>query len=108
MDTIRFPDLKGLVAKGHSLGLQMGFYLNTCICMEKGAAGLHFEEDVAFLVEHEFDTVKIDQCGQAMDMAKWAALINATGRKIMLENCHNRPYAPSINSSGHFSCPMNM
>ena len=39
--------LKGLVAYGHSLALQLGFYLNTCICMEKGRT--YFEEDVAFM-----------------------------------------------------------
>ena len=36
VDLLRFPDLKGLVAYGHALTLQVGFYLNTCICMEKG------------------------------------------------------------------------
>ncbi len=28
IDTLKFPDLKGLVAYGHSLALQVGFYLN--------------------------------------------------------------------------------
>lgn len=57
IDEIRFPDLKGLVQYAHSLALQIGFYLNTCICMEKGRT--YFEEDVAFLKEMQFDTVKI-------------------------------------------------
>ena len=30
IDTLKFPDLKGLVAYGHSLSLQVGFYLNNC------------------------------------------------------------------------------
>ena len=55
IDTIRFPDLKGLVAYGHSLALQVGFYLNTCICMEKGRT--YFEQDVKFMHEMGFDTV---------------------------------------------------
>ena len=61
VDKLRFPDLAGLVELGHKLGLSVGFYLNTCICMEKGRT--YFEEDVAFLAEMKFDTVKIDQCG---------------------------------------------
>lgn len=89
IDTIKFPDLKGLVAYGHSLALQVGFYLNNCICMEKGRT--YFEQDVEFMHEMAFDTVKIDQCGSAMNMSLWAALINATGRPMMLENCHNAP-----------------
>jgi hypothetical protein len=57
IDTLKFPDLKGLVAYGHSLSLQVGFYLNNCICMEKGRT--YFAEDVAFMHEMQFDTVKI-------------------------------------------------
>jgi hypothetical protein len=56
IDTIRFPDLKALVEYGHSLSLQVGFYLNTCICMEKGRT--YFEQDVAFMNEIGFDTVR--------------------------------------------------
>jgi hypothetical protein len=44
--------------------------------MEKGRT--YFEQDAAFLKEMAFDTVKIDQCGSAMNMSLWAALINAT------------------------------
>ena len=37
IDKLKFPDLKGLVAYGHSLALQVGFYLNkyvvsVCLC----------------------------------------------------------------------------
>ena len=94
IDTLRFPDLKGLVARGHALGLRVGAYLNTCICMEKTRRGEpypYFAQDVAFLRETGYDAVKIDQCGSAMNMSLWAALINATGRPMMLENCHNSP-----------------
>ena len=66
--------------------------------MEKGRT--YFEQDVAFMHEMGFDTVKIDQCGSAMNMSLWAALINATGRSMMLENCHNAPswWSPVRNS----------
>ena len=30
IDTLKFPDLKGLVQHGHALQLQVGFYLNNC------------------------------------------------------------------------------
>lgn len=53
--------------------------------MEKGRT--YFEQDVSFMAEVEFDAVKIDQCGSAMNMSLWAALINATGRPMMIENC---------------------
>ena len=106
VDTLRFPDLKGLVAYGHSLMLQVGFYLNTCICMEKGPT--HFEQDVAFLAEMDFDTVKIDQCSSSMNMSLWAALINATGKAMMLENCHNRPSWWSPGPTSATVCDSNM
>eukprot|EP00756_Hemistasia_phaeocysticola_P048504 Hpha_TRINITY_DN22926_c0_g1::TRINITY_DN22926_c0_g1_i1::g.154059::m.154059/K07407/E3.2.1.22B, galA, rafA; alpha-galactosidase len=89
IDTLKFPNLKGLVAHVHALGLQAGFYLNNCICMEKGRT--YFEQDVAFMAQMGFDAVKIDQCGSAMNMTLWSALINATGRKMLIENCHNNP-----------------
>lgn len=106
IDTLRFPDLKGLVAYGHSLSLQVGFYLNTCICMEKGRT--YFEQDVAFMHEMEFDTVKIDQCGSAMNMSLWAGLINATGRPMMMENCHNAPSWWSPGADAATTCDSNM
>jgi len=106
VDKLRFPDLAALVAYGHSLGLQVGFYLNTCICMEKGRT--YFEEDVAFMAEMKFDTVKIDQCGSAMNMSLWAALINGTGRPMMIENCHNRPSWWSPGADAASVCDSNM
>ena len=35
---------------------------NSCICMEKGRT--YFQQDVAFMTDVGFDTVKIDQCGR--------------------------------------------
>ena len=106
IDTLKFPDLKGLVAYGHSLALQVGFYLNNCICMEKGRT--YFKQDVEFMHEMQFDTVKIDQCGSAMNMSLWAALINATGRPMMLENCHNAPSWWSPGPDAATVCDSNM
>eukprot|EP00040_Diaphanoeca_grandis_P020089 m.106639 g.106639 ORF g.106639 m.106639 type:complete len:720 (-) comp27740_c0_seq2:207-2366(-) len=106
IDTLRFPNLKGLVAYGHALRLSVGFYLNTCICMEKGRT--YFEQDVAFLKEMDFDTVKIDQCGSAMNMSLWTALINATGKPMMSENCHNNPSWWSPGPTSADICDSNM
>ena len=30
----------------------------------------------------------LENCGAQHDLDKWAGLINATGRKVMIENCH--------------------
>ena len=56
----------------------------------------------------QFDAVKIDQCGSAMNMSLWAALINATGRPMMLENCHNRPSWWSPGPTSATVCDSNM
>ena len=74
--------------------------------MEKGRT--YFEQDVAFMHEMGFDTVKIDQCGSAMNMSLWAALINATGRAMMLENCHNAPSWWSPGPDAATTCDSNM
>jgi hypothetical protein len=76
------------------------------ICMEKGRT--YFKQDVDFMHEMEFDTVKIDQCGSAMNMSLWAALINATGRPMMLENCHNAPSWWSPGPDAASVCDSNM
>jgi hypothetical protein len=150
---------------GLDTALQVGFYLNTCICMEKGRT--YFEQDVEFMHQMGFDTVcnaparlpapeltrrqaydggysflralwlsgraaggtiwkrilsaepfvmplcrrtqvKIDQCGSAMNMSLWAALINATGRPMMMENCHNAPSWWSPGADAATTCDSNM
>ena len=34
VDEVRFPDMKGMVAKAHELGLLPGHYMNHCGCTE--------------------------------------------------------------------------
>eukprot|EP01043_Picozoa_sp_COSAG02_P028604 COSAG02_NODE_1742_length_11105_cov_11.079956_8_plen_102_part_00 len=73
------------------------------ICMEKGRT--YFKQDVEFMHEMEFDTVKIDQCGSAMNMSLWAALINATG-KTTFDNCIAqifRSFSPTCGGKKFFS-----
>ena len=98
----RFPDMKSLVQFGHSLGLKVGTYLNNCICMEAGNSPTHYDEDVAWLLDMGFDGVKIDACSSSHNVSHWAALFNATGRPVRIENCHNS--WPDFASG---ECPMN-
>jgi len=44
---------------------------------------VHFLADV-----FKFDAVKLDGCGKQYDLDLWSDLINKTGRKVMIENCH--------------------
>jgi hypothetical protein len=97
----RFPDMKGMIDKGHTMGLKVGIYLNNCICAERAP---HYEQDAAWLVALGFDEVKVDACGGSGDVGKYAALFNASGRPVRIENCHNQ-FGPDL-ATGF--CPMNM
>lgn len=90
----RFPSLKNMTGKAHSLGLTSGFYGNNCICNDQKTSNKKFYVgDVKALREFGFDSWKLDGCGAQTDMQLWNDLIKAseptTGRKeIMVENCH--------------------
>ena len=47
--------MRSTAARAWDTALQVGFYLNTCICMEKGRT--YFEQDVEFMHQMGFDTV---------------------------------------------------
>lgn len=90
----RFPDMKSMVDLGHSLGLAVGWYDNNCICGE-GSAHLHPDQvatdvagDVGYIASIGFDGLKADGCGPGRDLPSLARQLNATGRKILIENCH--------------------
>ena len=40
------------------------------------------------IVSYGYDGVKLDGCGQFRNLTWWYALMNATGRQILIENCH--------------------
>ena len=92
----RFPDFIHMTSHAHSLGLTAGWYLNNCICSDHcGNKKDHgetepkcYQGDVAALIEFGFDSVKLDGCGAQRDLDLWANLMNASGRAIMIENCH--------------------
>ena len=90
----RFPRPAGMVAAGHALGLRVDWYMNNCICGEGGArldpsqVARDTEGDVRMLAKAGFDGVKADGCGPGRDLPRLAALLNQTGRPVLIENCH--------------------
>ena len=87
VDTTLFPDMAGLVAHGHARGVKMGFYLNTCGCPPQEDNVAWYEGDVRALVRLGFDAVKFDDCGNMRNSTRYAALMNATGKSFLIENC---------------------
>ena len=98
VDTHRFPDLKGMVARAHSMGLRAGWYFGNYQC--RGAmntAANHLppwnmtllaEGSARAIAHYGFDSVKLDSgFPVASNLTLWADLLNATGRPVMIENC---------------------
>ena len=74
--------------------------LNNCGCAEN-----HFDADtvdlvmrgsVKMLADQGWDGVKFDSCSMFHNLTKWAELINATGRPVLIENCHQGAYTPGM------------
>ena len=70
--------------------------------MEAGKSPTHYKEDVAWITDMGFDGVKIDACGTSHNVSLYADLLNATGRPVRIENCHNS--WPDFTTG---FCPMN-
>ena len=88
----KFPNLREYVDYGHEAGVHMGWYHNACKCPE---VKLHPQEalsiyrgDAEATLNADFDSVKFDGCGQLNNMSRWASLLNASKRPLMIENCH--------------------
>lgn len=67
----------------------------------------HMEGDVNAVTEYGFNGIKLDGCGEFMDLDWWAKLLNATGRPILIENCHWGEIGGACNgviSSSHSVC----
>jgi len=93
INTDRFPDMKSMTDYGHSLDLHVGWYMNNCICQEKSWTGSgnitkHMERSAQAVADLGFDGLKLDGCGQFRNLTWWSELLNATGRPILIENCH--------------------
>ena len=39
-------------------------------------------------MDYGFDSIKLDGCGKELDLYKFNALFNATGKAFLIENCH--------------------
>lgn len=103
-----FPDMKAMTDYAHARGLRAGWYMNNCICSEhswKGDENItkHMEASAKAVAKYGFDGVKLDGCGQFRNLTWWAALLNATGRHILIENCHWGGTVPG-QSSGDGPC----
>ncbi|CAE8716689.1 unnamed protein product, partial [Polarella glacialis] len=84
----RFPDMEEMTKHAHKLGLSAGWYGNNCICAETDVTTDMYQADVTSVTEFGFDAIKLDGCGKQMDLDLWANLFNASGRPVMIENCH--------------------
>ena len=104
INTTNFPALGGMVDRGHSLELKVGFYQNNCRCHECKSqdtcwgVGTHYAQDANLTVALDFDGVKIDSCGNQRDMTEWAAAfaqLAQGGRDLLVESCGNGPRGTS-------------
>jgi len=88
VDTLLFPDFNAMTSYAHSYGLTAGWYANNCICEDHCNSDACYQQDVEALISYGFDSVKLDACGKELDLQKWSDLIAATGKSILIENCH--------------------
>jgi len=90
----RFPNLTALVEYGHERNVSMGWYLNSCGCKSSdhhwtpGEIERNYVGDVKALGALGFDTVKIDGCGPMRNLSRYAELMNTSGKRFAIENCH--------------------
>jgi len=110
VDKHRFPSLKDMVARGHSKGVRSGWYFGNYQCMG-GVYGKPWnmtalvEGSVKMAVDYGFDSMKIDSgFSVGHNMSLWSATLNASGRPVMLENCHQGGEGPGMNDSNANYC----
>eukprot|EP01116_Phalansterium_solitarium_P025514 TRINITY_DN97_c0_g1_i1.p1 TRINITY_DN97_c0_g1~~TRINITY_DN97_c0_g1_i1.p1 ORF type:complete len:472 (-),score=162.89 TRINITY_DN97_c0_g1_i1:242-1501(-) len=84
----RFPDFIAMTTYAHNLNLTAGWYGNNCICSDHCSDITCYQGDVDALMAFGFDSIKLDGCGEERDLDLYAALFNATGKAILIENCH--------------------
>eukprot|EP01061_Rhynchopus_euleeides_P036024 TRINITY_DN606_c0_g1_i4.p2 TRINITY_DN606_c0_g1~~TRINITY_DN606_c0_g1_i4.p2 ORF type:complete len:413 (+),score=166.13 TRINITY_DN606_c0_g1_i4:47-1285(+) len=120
VNTDTFPDMKAMTAHGHAKGMKVGWYANNCICKEKhftddSYIAAHMQETAKAAADFGFDGIKLDDCGQFLNLTWWAQLLNETGRPMEIENCHwgrtvpgqTTGDGPCDGDSGISDCPYN-
>lgn len=89
VNTELFPSMNNMTDHAHSLGLTAGWYGNNCICSEhKTSDPKFYKGDVTALHDYGFDAVKLDGCGVQTDLQEFYTLMQGTGKKYTIENCH--------------------
>lgn len=113
VNSSRFPNPKQLVSYGHSKGLLMGWYGNNCICRETSFPDVNkvYQGDSNFLLESDFDGIKLDNCGEFTNLTLWSNTISALNKRkkaILIENCHWGLTLPHYNKDGTLWCPFDL
>lgn len=105
-----FPDFHALTTYAAARRVQLGFYINNCICHESAShihnktwENLTYFGDIDQIASANFSGVKIDNCGLHTDMDKYAKLMNDTGKAFVVEHVAGDK-APTNRSW----CPFNM
>eukprot|EP00038_Savillea_parva_P009018 m.180708 g.180708 ORF g.180708 m.180708 type:complete len:593 (-) comp15074_c0_seq1:172-1950(-) len=102
----RFPSMRDMTDKIHALGLSPGWYANNCGNAEHSKPAswgpdqiFHYEGDVQATIDFGFDGIKLDGCGEFLNLTLWADLFNETGHPVLIENCHWGKEGPGSNQS---------
>ena len=100
INKLRFPDMRRMTAKAHSLGLKAGWYGNNCICKETRTDEYKFYKgDAEATVALGFDSIKLDGCGAQRNLGLWNDILQKLKPSgILIENCHwgtMPPFAPN-------------
>ena len=48
----------------------------------------HYQSEVQATIDFGFDGIKLDGCGEFLNLTVFADLMNKTGKAILIENCH--------------------
>ncbi len=103
LNATNFPDVAAMVKHAHALNLTAGWYTNNfqASSCEAGWSKtatlheLHMRGEADWLARMQFDELKVDSGGYFNDMTAWERVLNATGRQIALENCHQGSEPPN-------------
>lgn len=96
-DPIKFPEgMRAVVDYVHSKRLRWGHYTDagTHACNRDAPMSEGYEpQDAALFVSWGADMLKVDACSvvepSVTVMERWAKLLNASGRPVLLSDCHN-------------------